>query len=226
MNPSALFAFTRPIREKSSGVLTFVSDKVARQFMFHAGHPVSAASNAQSELPGTFLHKEGKLSKEQYETYLLKIRTPKPNFWDLPVADLAQVKGKYFTYLAKTVLSLSTSSSQFAPSESFSKETKCMEGVRFCIEIFNDFKIESVKELCPDFEMNSVIYFDEKLEKSLSPLQLSPEEKGLLTVVAHNQVLSEVFASSFLGKERITRLICSFWALGLVRIENVLTVAK
>jgi len=228
-----LLSLSSVIRDQLSGTVLISSEKIVRQFVFQAGHLSNAVSNAKSELPGTFLHKEGKMTSEGYNQYLAKLKTPKPNLWGealdiskLPPMEISGLKAKYAVALSRAAIALPSASVQMTPADPSKLDSKIADGVRFLIDTLESFPAAEIAKICPDFDEKSSIFLDAATEKKFSPLPLSPEEKGLLTVILHNQLLSEVFSSSFLGKERISRMILVFWLIGLVKLEGQETVAR
>ena len=72
----------------------------------------------------------------------------------------------------------------------------------------------------PELKEDSVVHADPKLEKTLQPLPLDPEETGLLTVVKNSRTIAEVYESSFLKRERIRALLFAYWLCGLMTLES------
>ena len=106
-----IFAVACCIRERATGTLFIQNDRIVRQFAWAGGHCSGASCNAKSELPGTFLHKEGRLTQEQYESYLRGIRAPKADLLDLAIrgaalndSDAQRLKAAYALRIAKVLL--------------------------------------------------------------------------------------------------------------------------
>jgi curved DNA-binding protein CbpA len=228
---SPLLELGECVRERRTGVLTFQNEKQVRQFFFQNGNPYFALSNVKSELPGSFLKEKGALTETQYAAYLEEIRKPKTNLWEACLragasADaMAQARSGYAIHLGKTCAIGAPGASKFQVLE-LEQPQAHLHGLSFLIGALSSLPQDQLAPLCPDLVPDSAVKFDEKLEKAVSPLPLAPEEKGLVTVIKNNRTVADVFSSSFLGKEKIERLLVALWLFGLLKVENAKSVER
>ncbi len=213
------------VRARASGTLKIRIAKIVRQFVFHEGSVLLSTSNAKSELPGAFLQREGRFTPEQFNRYMEEISKTKESLWALAVrqapltpAEAVPLKAKYICEIAGTVFSAPAGDMEFQPGTAGFESAGPVHGVRFLIDAFSKTPPPLLEGLCPDLTSKNRIAVDVLAEKAWGALPLSPEERGLLTVVRTNSQVQDVYSSCFLGEARITRLLTAFWLAGLVEL--------
>ncbi len=212
---------------QKTGLIRIQHERIIRQFQFQEGHCVAASTNAKSELPGPFLEKLGVLSSEQTQVFFSQMAVPKANLWgivtqlaNLEAGPLGEYRSKWVSMLAGQLGRMSLSKCLFQEQEPKPNATFLLEGIRFLIEGCQALTPEQLSALNPRLTPENKIFVDEKIEKKLSPLPLDAEERGLLTVVRDNDDVREVFESSFIGEEKIRRLLHAFSLAHLISLED------
>jgi curved DNA-binding protein CbpA len=195
--------------------------------IFREGSCLLAVSNAKSELPAAFLQREGRLTAEQFEASLAETRQSKEHPWDqaariatLPASHEAPLKSKYIRQIAGILAGLPPADVRFTPGNVTVDAAGAVPGPRLLIDLAAEADILFLKELCPELHPSSRVSVNQKLVDLWTPLPVSPEERGLLTVAQNNSVVSDVYSSSFLGEERVSRLLVSFCLAGFVALEH------
>lgn len=223
-----LFAIGAVVRDRLSGTLRLKIEKTVRIFRFEGGFCVNALSNMKSELPGAFLLAEGKFTPAQFEAYFAETRQPKSDAWEiakrmagLKETDLASLRSRLALQLVSLSAPVSDAEASFQPAPAAPPSPDAPHGLRLLMAGALALNPSRLSSLFPELQNDSVVRGDEKLEKTLEPLPLDPEERGLLTVVKNSRTVAEVFESSFLKRERIQALLFAFWLCGLVTLETV-----
>lgn len=223
----AVLAFASIIRGRLSGALQIRSEKIIRQFYWNKGDCISVLSNAKSEIPGTLFMKQGRINSTQYQNYLNEVRKPKADPWailqqivGISSEEILEKKKELCLQLASTAGLTVKGDALFQPSTPAVQKTSVIPGLRVLISATSLLKPEQVTEICPLF-VDSTTILQEKMEDEFGSLPLSPEEKGLLTVIKNSKNISEVFSGSFLGPEKIQSLMFAYWLFGLVPLESV-----
>jgi hypothetical protein len=196
-------------------------------FQWHQGNCAGVSSNAKSELPGTVLHKEGLLTKEQYQTYLREVQKPKASQWSIAARlaglsseQVAERKRQVLIHILSHVVSVPAAQVQFQPRPDAPPAPVLLSGMALLFAVTSHISREKILEFCPDFLPASTIRVPEKVLPSLETLPLEAEERGLLKVVPNNPTIAEVFEASFLEEARIASGLLAFWLAGLVLIES------
>ncbi|HLG19895.1 MAG TPA: DnaJ domain-containing protein [Bdellovibrionota bacterium] len=228
-----LLAVASAVRGQLTGTLKIQSDKIVRYWEFSVGNCVNVASNAKSELPGSFLQKEGRFNAAQFDAYLAEIqKTKSAHHWDiakrlaaLTDAEVVTLRERWALRIVSTLAASSPSEISFEPKPG-REGTILLSGIRLLMKAAEPIQAADIPKLCDAFTPSSVVHADEKREKTFEPLPLDAEEKGLLTVVKNSKTIQEVFSSSFLKPDRITSLLFAYFLAGLVEFESAEVAAQ
>ena len=208
------------VREKRDGTLTIKTNKVVRQFRFKNGDLVSFFTNTKAELAATLLHKKNLLSKEAYEKHLTELPTLKTDPWDhflflgtfaketLPALRTENLR------IVMANLGIAAGVEHSFQTQTFPTSEVLLSGPSFVLLACAELSAETILAIQPAFgEDTAGILLPKAFEKEIPPLPITPEERGLITVLQHNKTVKEVFSASFLGRERILKLLLAYWML-------------
>lgn len=94
-------------------------------------------------------------------------------------------------------------------------------GEKLILDTVQNMSLDMVRKHTPCLsELEAGVYLPTTFLKDIPPLPITPEEKGLLTVILHNPTLKDVLSSSFLGEARILKLIFAYHQLGWVLLKG------
>jgi len=215
------------VKNQLSGTLQIKIDKSIRLFQFEKGNCISVSSNVKSELPGSFLFKEGRINETQHKSYLQENLKVKKNAWELAqkLANLSEqeLENKK-KRLAEIILTTASAGLEaeltFQPTSSGSNLPILFPYQRVLILATSALSSEQIDHLCPQLTMKSLILIDPKKDKEIDGLALGPEERGVLTVIRNSKTVAEVFSGSFLNPQKIHPLLFSYWLGELFLLET------
>ncbi len=227
-----LLAIAAIVRERKSGLLRVQTDKITRQLTFKEGNATGAAANAKSETAGGFLQKKGKFTEAQVIQFLVMLKDGKTAPWAAAISIVRLPSDQEEALWKEYVGSIAAISAALPKAEVKFQETppaasgRLLPGLRLLLAIAHALPTDVGQKLVPKLARENFVFLDEKLERTMEPLPLDPEEKGLLNVVRTNNVISEVYSSSFLDPDKIYSLLLAYTLVGLLRLESVAEISE
>ncbi|MFH1263326.1 MAG: DnaJ domain-containing protein [Pseudomonadota bacterium] len=122
--------------------------------------------------------------------------------------------------IVKELAPLSNADLTFTPGSSMGASKSKINGLRLLISAASALDPAQMAALFPELKSESFVRYDAKRVRSLEPLPLEPEERGLVTVLEHSRVVAHIFESSFLPRPRVQALVFAYWLGGFCSFED------